>query len=341
MKTANRSIWPRLSKGAAGLLTILSIALNASGQQGVKPHLMINKEFSDAELVKKLPGFTNHYEEVNGVQIHYVEGGRGKPLFLLPGWPETWYAYHLIAPELAKNHQVFIVDIRGMGSSGKPQGGYDKKTMAADLYALMQKLHIAKANICGHDIGAMVAYSFAMNYPAATEKLILMDGMHPGDYLIKMPMLPANGNFGKKMDGKSPYAWWFSFNQVKGLPEQLLAGRSRYLIDWLIDYVSENPNAITGFDRSVYAANYDLPDNIRGGNGWYQSMEKDIEDAKAYGKFSMPVLGIGCYIGYGPLKMSLPHLASDFKVALIENSGHYIMEEQPKAVLDAISQFLE
>jgi len=296
--------------------------------------------YTDEALVKKLPGFSNHYETVNGIKLHYVTGGKGKPLFLLPGWPETWYAYHLMAPVLAAHYRVYIVDIRGMGSSDVPGAGYDKKTMAGDLYALMKKLGIEKAYICGHDIGAMVAFSFGANYPLATEKLILMEGMHPNDYIEKMPMLPAKGRFTAKMSGESPYAWWFSFNQVKGLPEKLLAGRSRYLIDWLADYVSVNPNAITNFDRSVYAAYYDRPHNISGGNGWYQSFAQDIADSKTYGKFPMPVLGVGCYIGYGPLKMSLPNQAADSHVVLIKNSGHYIMEEQPSIVSATILEFL-
>jgi len=297
--------------------------------------------YTDEALVKKLPGFSNYYETVNGIRLHYVAGGKGKPLFLLPGWPETWYAYHLMAPALAAHYRVYVVDLRGMGSSDIPVSGYDKKTMAGDLYALMKKLGIEKAYICGHDIGAMVAFSFGANYPAATEKLILMEGMHPNSYIEKMPMLPAKGTFAAKMSGKSPYAWWFSFNQVKGLPEKLLAGRSRYLIDWLVDYVSVNPNAITNFDRSVYAAYYDRPQNIRGGNGWYQSFAQDIDDSKTYGKFAMPVLGVGCYIGYGPLKMSLPNQAADCRVVLIKNSGHYIMEEQPSIVNATILEFLK
>lgn len=297
--------------------------------------------YTDEALVKKLPGFSNHYETVNGIKLHYVTGGKGKPLFLLPGWPETWYAYHLMAPALAAHYRVYIVDIRGMGSSDIPETGYDKKTMARDLYALMKKLGIEKAYICGHDIGAMVAFSFGANYPAATEKLILMDGMHPNEYIEKMPMLPAKGTFTAKMSGESPYAWWFSFNQVKGLPEKLLAGRSRYLIDWLVNYVSVNPNAITNFDRSVYSAYYDRPQNIQGGDGWYQSFAQDIADSKTYGKFTMPVLGVGCYIGYGPLKMSLPNQAADSRVVLIKNSGHYIMEEQPSTVSATILEFLK
>jgi pimeloyl-ACP methyl ester carboxylesterase len=170
-----------------------------------------NKEkeltYSDDELIKQWPGFVNRYATVNGIRLHYVEGGSGKPLICLPGWPQTWYSFHTIAPELAKSHRLIIVDIRGMGSSDKPVSGYDKKTMARDIYELSRQLGFEQVNILGHDIGGMVAMSFAFNYPQATGKLIIMDGAHPGEGIMRMPLIPAAGTFSEKMDGNVPYAW--------------------------------------------------------------------------------------------------------------------------------------
>ncbi len=114
-------------------------------------------DYSDDELIKKIPGFANKYVSVNGVRIHYVEGGSGMPLICLPGWPQTWYSYHPIAVELSKKYRVIIVDIRGMGSSEKPESGYDKKTMATDILGIVQQLELKKVHIMGHDIGGMVA----------------------------------------------------------------------------------------------------------------------------------------------------------------------------------------
>ena len=187
--------------------------------------------YSDEELVKKLPGFTNHYVTVNGIRLHYVEGGSGEPLICLPGWPQTWYSYHPIATQLAQHYRLIILDIRGMGTSDKPRLGYDKKTMAQDVYALTQLLGLPKVALLGHDIGGMVALSFAFNYPAATTKVVLADGGHPSEGMRHMAMLPAPGTFEAKMDGNNPYMWWMSFNQIEGLPEQLLAGRFRYVLD--------------------------------------------------------------------------------------------------------------
>ncbi|WP_196955077.1 alpha/beta fold hydrolase [Hymenobacter guriensis] len=163
--------------------------------------------YSDEALLRRLPGFTDHYATVNGVRLHYVEDGSGPVLVCLPGWPQTWYSYHPIAAGLARHYRVIIVDIRGMGSSEKPAAGYDKKTMAQDIYELLRHLGVTKASILGHDIGGMVASSFGFNYPQATHKLILADGAHPSEGLRQMPLLPAPGSFTDKMNGQQPYLW--------------------------------------------------------------------------------------------------------------------------------------
>ena len=297
-------------------------------------------DYSDEELIQHLPGFTNHYASVNGIRLHYVEGGSGPVLVCLPGWPQTWYSYHPIAAELARHYRVLIVDIRGMGSSDKPATGYDKKTMAQDIYELLQQLGVEKASLLGHDIGGMVAASFGFNYPQATEKLILADGAHPSEGLRQMPLLPATGAFTDKMDGQQPYVWWMAFNQVKGLPEQLLAGRFQYLLDYLFPYVMLDDSKMSAFDRAVYAAVYNQPENIRAANAWYQALEQDIADANTYNRLTMPVLGIGSRVSYSYLQMSLPYVAEHVQVVGILDSGHYMFEEKPAEVLEAVLGFL-
>jgi pimeloyl-ACP methyl ester carboxylesterase/NAD(P)-dependent dehydrogenase (short-subunit alcohol dehydrogenase family) len=298
-------------------------------------------DYADEELLKHFPeGFTNHYATVNGVRLHYVEGGSGPALICLPGWPQTWFSCHPIAAQLASQHRVIIVDIRGMGSSDKPAAGYDKKTMAQDIYALLQHLGLASASLLGHDIGGMVATSFAAHYPAATEKLVLADGAHPSEGMMQMPLLPAAGAFGPKMDAHYPYAWWMAFNQVPGLPEQLLAGRFNLLLDYLFAYVMLDERRMSAFDRAVYAAVYNQPENIRAANAWYQAFAQDIADARAFPLLTMPVLGLGSNVSYNYLKMSLPYLAQAPQLVDLTASGHYMFEEQPQLVLDAVLPFL-
>ncbi len=302
--------------------------------------ILSHNQYSDDELITEFPGFTNQYTKVNGVQLHYVEGGSGMPLICLPGWPQTWYSYHTVAAQLAKTYRVIIIDIRGMGSSEKPESGYDKKTMATDIYELVQHLKLDKVNIMGHDIGGMVAMSFAFNYPEFTEKLIVLDGSHPSEGMLQMPLMPAAGTFADKMDANMPYAWWMGFNQVKGLPEQLLEGRYHFMLNWLFKYVMIDDSKMTSFEREVYASVYNDSESIRASNAWYQAFNQDIEDTKTYGQLTMPVLGIGSYISYNYMKMGLPYVAKNINVIGILDSGHYLYEEQPQQVIDAVVSFL-
>ncbi|NQX26021.1 alpha/beta fold hydrolase [Microbacteriaceae bacterium VKM Ac-2854] len=122
-------------------------------------------ETHDAALVATLPGFTNASATVNGVTLHYVAGGSGAPVLLLPSWPQTWWEFHEVMPVLAHLHRVIAVDYRGMGASDKPASGYDKKTMAADLAALVAELELGAVDVVGSDVGSMLAYSFAANHP--------------------------------------------------------------------------------------------------------------------------------------------------------------------------------
>ena len=142
---------------------------------------------------------------MNGTRIHYVEGGKGTPVLLLPGWPQTWWEFRKIMPELAKRHRVIAVDLRGMGGSAKPGLGYDKKNMAKDIHELTQALGYKQVNIAGHDIGAMVAYSFAANYPDVTLKICLIDVAHPGRESLHTLAAPATRTIcGPRNRGNQP-----------------------------------------------------------------------------------------------------------------------------------------
>ncbi|RSN31432.1 alpha/beta hydrolase [Amycolatopsis sp. WAC 04169] len=288
---------------------------------------------SDAALARSLPGgFQSSYADVNGVRLHYVAGGSGSPVVLLPGWPQTWWAFHKVMPALAERHRVIAVDLRGMGGSSKPQSGYDKETLAADIHALLAKLGYAKADLVGHDIGAMVAHSYGIKYPQAVGKLALMDVVAPDKSLYQLPLLPsAHGQF-------SP--WWWTFNQLQGLPEQLVSGRSRYIVDAMIDQLSVVPSAVDDFDRSVYARAYYTREAVRAGNGWYRTLNQDIAAGSAYGKLTMPVLGLAGEFNHQYFVQVMPSKAVDPQVVKIAGAGHYLSEEQPAQVIGALTKFL-
>ncbi|WET78316.1 alpha/beta hydrolase [Amycolatopsis sp. QT-25] len=288
---------------------------------------------SDAALARSLQGgFTSSHADVNGVRLHYVAGGSGSPVVLLPGWPQTWWAFHKVMPALAANHRVIAVDLRGMGGSSKPQAGYDKETMAADIHALLAELGYAKADLVGHDIGAMVAHSYGIKYPQAVGKLALMDVVAPDKSLYQLPLLPSGpGQF-------SP--WWWTFNQLQGLPEQLVSGRSRYLVDAMIDQLSVAPSAVSDFDRNVYARAYHTREAVRAGNGWYRTLAQDIAAGSSYGKLTMPVLGLAGEFNHQYFTQVLPAKAADPRVVKIAGAGHYLSEEQPAQVVGALKNFL-
>lgn len=201
-----------------------------------------------------------------------------------------------------------------MGSSDKPEAGYDKKTMARDVHELMQPLGLPTATLLGHDIGGMVATSFAFNYPDTTDKLIVLDGTHPSEGMMSLSMLPAPGTFAGKMDGEKPYLWWIAFNQVKGLPKKLLEGRFQHLMDYLFAYLMIDASKMSAFERALYAAAYNDADSIRAANAWYQAFGQDMADAKTYPMLTMPVLGIASYVAHENLKMGVPAMAKDGQV---------------------------
>ncbi|MEU1729022.1 alpha/beta hydrolase [Nonomuraea sp. NPDC005692] len=299
---------------------------------------------SDAELASSLEGgFVSRHADVNGTRLHYVTGGRGRPLILLGGWPQTWWEFHKIMPPLARQHQVIAVDLRGMGGSAKPASGYDKKTMAADIAALVRHLGHERADIAGHDIGGMVAYALAANHPARTRRIALLDIAHPDERFFNHSLLPRPGRHQVDGDihaGPGRFLWWFAFNQVPGLPERLLAGRSRELIDWMCDYLIEDPASISDRDRDIYAHAYSTPDAIRAGNSWYRAFAQDIADEKTYGKVTAPILGLGGgENGHLLLQAVLPDKGTEVEVVLVPGSGHYIPEEQPEIVTAHLTRF--
>ncbi len=338
MEKKTSALRKRLQLRTIGLALLLVFGISLMAQAKVQ-HPTRKYDVSDAALVKSLPGFSNATIQVNGIRIHYVTGGKGSPILLLPGWPETWWAYRKIMPELAKNHHVIAIDIRGMGSSDEPLDGYDKKTMASDISELILHLKYDKVDVVGHDIGAMVAFSLAENHPEQVDKLIMLDTSHPSQAYLALPLLPAEGTFGDRVDDNHPYFWWFAFHQVKGLPEQLLEGRAGLEQEWFFHYMLKDDGAIDAKARAVYAAAYSSRDAIRASDAWYQAFSRDIADYGAYTTLTMPVLGVGGP-SYPRLKAMLDLKAPGSKTVRIESSGHFIAEEKPADLLAYLSTFL-
>ncbi|MBF6064120.1 alpha/beta hydrolase [Nocardia terpenica] len=292
---------------------------------------------SDIELARSLDGdFRSDHLLAGGLRLHYVAGGAGRPLILLPGWPETWWEFRKVMPALAASgRRVIAVDLPGMGGSDKPATGYDKKTMAGVIHAFVRALGYEQVDIAGHDVGSQVAFSFAVNYPEATRKVAMLDILHPDPAVYEIRMLPV--------PGVPLHPWWFAFNQVTGLPEQLLAGRFRTLIDWLFDNFLDDRNSVTPLDRAVYAHAYDSPDGIRSGNAWFATFGQDVVDLAAYGKVTAPLLGMVSNLGDGmfaeAMQATLPNQGTDVEIAVLPDAGHYFVDERPQAVIERFDTF--
>ncbi|MBE1462701.1 alpha/beta fold hydrolase [Kibdelosporangium phytohabitans] len=287
---------------------------------------------NDAQLAESL-GFRSEYADVNGTRLHYVIGGRGKPVVLLGGWPHTWWEFHKVMPPLAEHYQVVVVDIRGMNLSAKPESGYDKKTMARDVLELVRHLGFERVDLVGHDIGAMVAFSFAANHPEAVGKLVLVDVPHPDEDLYDLTLLPS--------PGQPLHLWWFAFNQLTALPQILLDGRVRALVDHLSELMLLDPGNIDEQAREIYARAYDSPDAIRASNGWYQTFGQDAEDMKSYAPLTLPVLALTSRPEEGNYTVkALRKAVVGPQFEQIPDTGHYIPEEQPEAMVTHVRKFL-
>lgn len=297
---------------------------------------------TDAELAASLAGdFTSAYAEVNGVRLHHVTGGAGEPLILLGGWPQTWWQFRKILPQLALRYRVTAVDLRGMGGSAKPESGYDKKTMARDIHELIRHLGHRSAFVAGHDIGASLGYHLAANYPDSVRRLVTIDLGVPDAAWQAIPMLPSSDDQVKALEhGRGGYPWWFALNQLHGLPEQLLADRFRLVIDWLYGHMLLDQSSVEEEARQIYARAYDAPAAIRAGNGWYQTMRQDIADLATYDPVTLPILTLAGEESYPALREQMSaDKGTDIRVVEVKDSGHYIPEEQPEHVVRELTAF--
>lgn len=275
----------------------------------------------------------HHTVTVNGVRLHYVKAGSGEPLVLLHGWPQTWREWNVMIPELAKHYTVIAPDMRGFGDSDKPSSGYDKRTVAEDIYQLVNYLGFDEINLVGHDIGMMVAYEYASAYPSKVRKLAMLEAGLPG---LGLEML---------MDGaKFPQFYHFSFFIAPGLAETLVAGREKMFITHFIRHLSYDTYAVTDEDLNEYAERLSQPGALRASFEHYRAFPIDAvnnqENAKT--KLTMPVLAVGGeFCMNDQVGVIMNALADDVKTSVIERSGHWLTEEQPEELTAVLLAFFK
>lgn len=285
---------------------------------------------------ERLPaGFTERRLKVGDVHINFVEGGRGKTLVLLHGYPQTWYEWRAELPELAKHYRVIAPDLRGAGKSDAPAGGYDKKTLAADIHGLLTRLGRDKdIRLVGHDIGTMVAYAYAAAHPRDVSKLVLSEAPIPDKSLYDFPSVTAQG----------PGFWNFGFFSVRnGLPEQTVDGREAQWVERFTDMLEHNKNGVTPEDAALYGHYLKDDAHLRASFEWFRAIQQDVKDNEVYGrtKLTMPVLAIGArYSLAEALPDQMRGYATDVSDKVIEDSGHWIWEEQPAELTGILLNFL-
>jgi pimeloyl-ACP methyl ester carboxylesterase len=275
--------------------------------------------------------------KIDNVQLHYLTAGHGPTVILLHGFAETSRMWRPIIPLLAEKFTVIAPDLPGVGDSAIPadnsesfrEHGIDMKTSATRIHALACSLGVEKARVVGHDIGLMVAYAYATQFPAETEKLVVMDAFLPG-----VPGWEAIYN--------SPNFWHFRFNGPT--PEALVKGRERIYFEYFWnDLAADKTHSIPEADRKAYTEAYSKAGRMRAAWAYFASWPQLAKDFSQLSqtKLTMPVLSIGGEKSLGnQLAEQMKLVATDVTVVVLPNAGHWILEERPKETTDALVKFL-
>src|SRR6516225_4448251 len=268
---------------------------------------------------------------VSGGTQYIRVGGQGPAVLLLHGFGDTGDMWVPLAEALVKDHTVIVPDLRGMGLSSHPEGGYEKTAQARDMAAILDELGIQEIALVTHDIGNMVGYAFAALYPQRVTKWVVMDAS-----------LPGIGHWDDQL--KNPKVWHFNFRGPD--VERLVAGRERILLERFYNDLSANPARSDEQTRDHYAALYALPGAIHNAfSGQFAAFAQDAIDNQALlakGKLQMPVLAIGGDHSYGArLATEIAFAAANVRGAVISDSGHWIMEEQPEQAIALILSFVD
>ena len=266
---------------------------------------------------------------VDGLNIQYLLAGRGPTIVLLHGYAETSRMWRPLIPRLSDNFTVIAPDLPGIGGSAVPADGVDMSRAAVRMHALVQQLGLGKAAVVGHDIGLMVAYAYAAQFPSDVEKLVLMDAFLPGVE-------------GWEAIYNHPAIWHFRFNGPT--PEALVRGRERtYFEHFWNDFAADKSRSIPEADRQAYAAAYARPGRMRAAWAYFVSFQQAAKDFARFSqtKLTMPVLSIGGEKANGDaLGQQLKIVASNAKAVTLPNTGHWVMEENPQGTMDALVPFL-
>jgi pimeloyl-ACP methyl ester carboxylesterase len=271
----------------------------------------------------------SRFAEVNGVRLHYLIAGNGDPVVLLHGYAETSHMWLPLIAKLADKHTVIAPDLRGFGDSAAPPDGYTKAAMAQDIHALMKSLNHDRIRLVGHDIGLMVAYAYAAQYPKEVDRLVLMEAF-----------LPGVGDWSNVFLLRD--LWHFHF--FGKTPLALVTGRERiYLDHFWDDFAADANKSVPEKDRELYAKAYAQPGHMAAGMEVFRAFPKDAEDFAGFAKtrLTMPLLVLSGEKAGGPFLIEQGKMVADnVEGVLVKDCGHWLMEEAPDQVIPKLVEFL-
>ena len=277
--------------------------------------------------------FVHHYAYLSQIRMHYVTMGKGEPLVLLHGWPQTWYTWRLVMPMLAEKFRVIAPDLRGLGDSTRAAEGYDTATLSNDVWELVHDhLGYDQFFLAGHDWGGPVAFSLAAHHRNAVRKLAIIDVSIPGD-----------GTANISQGGKR---WHHAFHQTLAMPEKLIEGREDIYLGWFYENYGAIRDAMSPDAVKEYLRVYSQPGALRSGFEYYRNIPIDIAQNEALlkrdGKLAMPVLALGGAGGWGrrmEVVESCQRVALDVRGGIVEGAGHWIPDEQPEELAQRFIAF--
>ncbi len=271
----------------------------------------------------------SRFANLNGVRLHYLLAGKGDPVILLHGYAETSHMWRPLIAKLADSHTVVAPDLRGAGQSSTPADGYTKAAMAQDIHALASKLGYKRIRIVGHDIGLMVAYGYAAQYPSEVDRIALMDAF-----------LPGVGNWRDVWLMRD--LWHFHF--YGKTPLALVRGRERiYFEHFWNDFAADTAHSVGKRDRRIYTKAYARPGGMRAGFEYFRAFEQDAKDFTRFAQtpLPMPMLVLTGEKASGDFLMQQSRVvATNVEGVVVRNSGHWLMEEAPDRVIPKLVEFL-
>ncbi len=273
--------------------------------------------------------FRSGTEAVNGTRLHYVMGGRGSPVVLLHGFPETWMAWRKLMPALAHAHTVVAVDLRGAGGSALETDGYDKETLATDVHQLVSRLGLRNVAVVGEDFGGQVAYAYARMYRHDVRRLAVVEAALPG--------FGAESLYGD--------SYHYRFHMVPELPERLIRGRERYYLTRFMCGAELDCKKASIDEELVdrYVQAYSRPGRLTAAFKLYRALQRDAEDnrARAQPRITVPVLGVGGDRGLGMLPFEqLRQVAEEARGAVVTGADHWVAEQRSEELLGLLRPFL-